>query len=359
MSFRQWTGAPSPAKKGATPLEETVMSKTTLFVGALALAAAAQPAGAASEFCSSTARLLYEACQDEAEVDAQVAKAVCINESNSRRRADCLDDAKQAKSEARAECREQRDARIDICDALGEERYDPSFDPDDFDRNFVHPAHPNPWFPLRVGNRWSYAGGGEKIEVEVLDETKEIEGVTCVVVRDRVEEDGDVIEDTDDWFGQRKNGTVDYCGEISQSFELFEGDDPEVPELVSLEGSWKTGVDGARNGTIFPAQPLVGAVYRQEFAPGTAEDVAEVLSTTYAFGRDARLDAHVPRALARLLCSAADCVVTAETNPFDPDVLERKYYARGIGLFLEVDVESGDTVRLVDCSFDARCDALR
>ena len=214
--------------------------------------------------------------------------------------------------------------------------------------DFANPTAPNSWFPLGIGNRWEYVGGDESIVVEVLDETKLIEGVTCIVVNDRVEQEGEVVEDTDDWFGQRKDGTVDYCGEISKNFELFPGDAPLLPELVDVDGSWKAGRDGALAGTLFPGTPTVGQVYRQEWAPGDAEDAARVLSTSYAFGADAGLDALVPQALAELLCAAGDCVVTAEFTPLEPDGLERKYYAAGIGLFLEVNPEDGDIVQLVD-----------
>ena len=255
-------------------------------------------------------------------------------------------------------CREQRDARQQLCQALGEERYDPDFEPEDFDDDFTNPTNPNPFFPLAIGNHWDYAGGDETVAVEVLAETKSIEGVTCIVVNDQVEQDGEVVEDTDDWFGQRKNGTVDYCGELSREFESFEGDDPETPELVSLEGSFKAGRDGAQPGTIFLGMPAVGRVYRQEWSPGNAEDAAKVLSTSYGFGNDPQLDAFVPQDLAELLCPADDCVVTGEFTPLSPGSFERKYYARGIGFFLEVHPGSGEILQLVDCNFDARCAVL-
>jgi hypothetical protein len=326
---------------------------------AVTSAFAALPAFAAGpNFCSATAAAELSACKHEAAADAANAKALCTNVADADDRDECNDDAKEDQKEALALCAEQRDARGDVCDALGEDRYDPDFDPRDFIDDFAHPRSPNPYFPLRIGNRWKYAGGDERTEVKVLDETKHIEGVTCVVVSDRVEADGDVVEDTDDWFALGEDSQVSYCGELSKSFELFEGDDPEEPELVDLEGSWKTGRDGAKPGTIFLAQPQPGAVYRQEFAPGIAEDVALVLSVNYAFGKDRKLDAHVPAALARLLCSAGDCVVTGEFNALEPDAFERKYYARGIGLFLEVDPKSGDVVRLVECNMDARCRRL-
>ena len=100
------------------------------------------------------------------------------------------------------------------------------------------------------------------------------------MVNDVVEEDDDAIEDTDDWYAQDMDGNVWYCGEIAKNFETFEGDDPEDPELVDIEGSWKAGRDYAKPGILMLAAPMVGDVYRQEVSWGDAEDVAEVISTT-------------------------------------------------------------------------------
>jgi hypothetical protein len=336
---------------------------TRLGVGAAALILAgtggpALAGAAGGKTCFAVAAAQLEACRSEVKADSAIARAVCLNEPDAAAREACFDAAKEERQDAGEECREQRSARRDLCEELGGGPYAPSFDPADFDDDFASPAHPNPWFPVRVGHTWTYAGGDETIEIEVLGETKQIEGVPCVVVRDRALVAGAVVEDTDDWFGLRLDGTVDYCGEISQTLELFPGDAPAEPELVTLEGSWKAGREGALPGTLFPGAPAVGQVYRQEFAPGVAEDAARVLSTTYAFGSDTELDQLVPEALAASLCAAADCVVTAEFTPIDPGGLERKYYAAGIGLFLEVDPEGGDVVQLVDCNVDPRCASL-
>jgi hypothetical protein len=325
---------------------------------AIASGLAAGPALAGSSHCTETASRQYEACRYEVKDDFATAFAICGNTSDKQERSDCYDEARTARGESNEECGEQREAREDLCDELGEDRYDPEFDPADFDTDFANLTHPNPWFPLGIGNRWRYAGGEETIEIEVLDETKRIEGVTCIVVRDVARENDTLVEDTEDWFGQRKNGSIDYCGEISRNFESFEGDDPAHPELVDVEGSWKAGRDGARSGTLFPGSPDAGQVYRQEWAPGSAEDAARVLSTRYGYGNDAELDAFVPAALAALLCDDEDCVVTAEFTPLDPDAFERKYYARGIGLFLEVAPESGEIVQLVECNVDPKCASL-
>ncbi len=56
----------------------------------------------------------------------------------------------------------------------------------------------NPFFPMIVGATFVF-DGAEHIEVEVLPDRKMILGVAVTVVRDRVYEDGELIEDTLDW----------------------------------------------------------------------------------------------------------------------------------------------------------------
>ena len=65
----------------------------------------------------------------------------------------------------------------------------------------------------------------------------------------------------------------------------------------------------------------------------------------------------VPRTLARLLC-ANNCAVTRNFSLLVPGNDERKYYAPGIGVFLEVTPDSGEVVQLVKCNVDPRCAAL-
>lgn len=304
------------------------------------------------------AAMQYAARRQEAGDDLFTANAICLNEAECADRVECFAEARADKGEADKLCGAQYKARREVCGLLGEERHDPEFEPEEFDEDFSALTNPNPYFPLAIGAHWTYEGEGETIEIEVLDKTKRIEGVACVVVRDRVEEDGVVVEDTDDWFGQRKDGGVDYCGEISLNYELFEGDDPEEPELTDVEGSWKHGRDGALAGTQFPAEPEAGETYRQEWAPGNAEDMATVLSTTYAYGADPELDEFVPQELAELLCSEEDRVVTKEFTPIAPGVFERKYYAPGIGFFLEVNPAAGEIAQLTECNADPKCAML-
>lgn len=307
-------------------------------------------------FCSKTAVVLFKACRSEIKNDYLVAKAKCINVSCKENRKACFAKARGSLKEAAVLCREQFFGRLGVCGVIGEDRYDASFDPKEFDdpRN---PTNPNPYFPLAVGNLWNYTEGDKSITVEVLDQTKFIEGVHCIVVRARDFEDGDLVEDTPDWYAQAKDGDVWYCGEEVKDYESFDGDDPRLPELVSTDGAFKVGRDGAKPGIQFRRFPIQGEIYRQEFSVANAEDVNEVLSTTYSFGNDSDLDRFVPPRLAQHFCSG-NCVVTSDFSALEPGVIARKYYAPNIGLFLEVKPNSGEIVPLTDCNFDPRCEDL-
>ena len=307
--------------------------------------------------CSKTSQLMRSACFAESRDDFLVLKARCYNESERGEKRECLEEAREEFSEVRGECYEQFDAREEVCDALGQAAYDPEFEPEDFETSLAALTTPNDYYPIGVGYVWTY-GGDEDIMVEVLNETKLIDDITCFVVRDVVSEDGLLVEDTDDWFAvKRDDGAVWYCGEEVKDFEYFEGDNPSLPELVSIDGSFKVERDGDRVGVAFPGYPAVGDIYRQEFSLGNAEDMAEVVSTTYGYGQDADLDELVPEALVDALCNN-NCIVVAEWTPIEPGVFERKYYAPGIGFFLATNPVDEEVVYLTGCSFNAACETL-
>jgi hypothetical protein len=275
-------------------------------------------------FCSNAGQAADRACGFAADEAYWLAIAACRNVPQPAKATACLHAAERERPEARALCREQAAARKEVCAALGESAYAPVINPGNFVRRIDHP-----YLPLRPGTTLLYRKRGkegvEQVKVTVTNETETILGVPCTVVRDTVTLDGELVEDTIDWFAQDRQGNVWYFGEIARNFE--DG------RLADLGGSWRAGVDGAQPGIIMKAQPKVGDVYRQEFALGTAEDLARVLSLG---GR-----AQVPAA------ACEDCVVTGEFTPLEPDFAERKFYARGIGLILEVDSETGERIELV------------
>lgn len=282
-------------------------------------------------FCSKTAKAALKSCNNGVRDDYWLNVGKCLNESDADDRAECFVETREQRKEDRELCGDQFDARKDICDMIGEAAYDPEIDPVNFVDVAGMTATPNPYFPLTPGLTKVYQAGEETVTVMVTDQTKEILGVTCIVVRDTVEIDGELIEDTDDWLAQDIHGNVWYFGEISRNYE--DG------ELSDLEGSWKAGEDGAKAGILMYAAPLVGQVYRQEFLLGEAEDMGEVISVS-------ETAASVPAAD----CSAG-CVVTRDFLPLEPDVNEHKYFAPGIGHILSIDLESGDTEELIEITY--------
>jgi hypothetical protein len=320
-------------------------------------------AAAAGKYCSDTADALHRACGYDLRDNYWVEVAICTNETDSADRKACLADAESARSEANDLCDEQLQGRLGACAELGEGRYDPPFEPRFFDKNFARLTRPNRYYPLGIGNRWQYWTGTRSVQsetdvVEISSNTKLIDEVTCIVARDLVyEADGTLKEATDDWYAQAKSGDVWYCGEEVKDYEVFEGDQPQKPELVSIDGRFKAGVEGAKPGIIFKANPVVGQTYLEEFSLANAEDTAQVFSRTYHYGEDAELDRFVPRKLAELLCHH-DCVVTENVSLLEPGIVERKYYAPGIGTFLETNPDTGEITRLVKCNFHKLCASL-
>jgi hypothetical protein len=147
-----------------------------------------------------------------------------------------------------------------------------------------------------------------------------VNGVTARAVRDTVREDGALVEDTVDYYAQDRKGTVWYLGEDTKEYE--DG------EVVSTEGSFEAGRDGARAGVIMPAHPRAGRAYVQESYPGHAEDRASNVSR--------KEQAQVPAG------HFSHVLMTRETSPLEPKALEFKFYARGVGPVLEVEVSGGD-----------------
>src|SRR4030095_17251464 len=266
----------------------------------------------------------------------------------------CFADLNDSRDEANDECAAQRKARVDLCKTLGEGRYDPEFEARDFDQDFRNLTNPNPYFPLGIGSRWEFRSATEKDVVLVTSATKLIDDVRCIVVRDEVSVDGVVTEATNDWFARAKDGTVWYCGEETAEFETFEGDRPMKPELVDIDGSFKAGRDGDKPGIIFLANPMPGQVYIEESSLGNAEDATSVIVVDYSYGKYPNLDLLVPPRLPRPL-GAPNCIVTRTFSQLEPGQFERKYYAPGIGVFLETAPQTGEVDRLVKCNMDPRC----
>jgi hypothetical protein len=186
----------------------------------------------------------------------------------------------------------------------------------------------NPWWPMAVGSRWVYRetdsdGAEQRVVVTVTPRTKLVaNGVEAAVVRDVVTEGGVPVEVTDDWYAQDSAGAIWYLGERTTEYENG--------RRASTAGSFEAGVDGAQPGVIMPAEPVAGQAYRQEYYAGEAEDTGEIVSTD--------VQAEVP------FGHFEPALMTKDLNPLEPKVLEFKFYARGVGPVLAIDV-SGSSGR--------------
>jgi hypothetical protein len=178
---------------------------------------------------------------------------------------------------------------------------------------------------MAPGTRWTYLeideeGDEVRVVVTVSSETKKIaNGVTARVVRDTVTREGVLVEDTFDWYAQDADGNVWYLGEATAEFE--DG------RLTTRAGSFEAGVDGALPGILMPAEPVDGMRYRQEYYKGEAEDNGEILGTNE--------QAEVPAGHYRA------AVLTKDTITIEPDVVEYKLYAPGVGPVLVLGVSGG------------------
>lgn len=198
----------------------------------------------------------------------------------------------------------------------------PVFDPN----NFTNSTQiDNPYFPLIPGQTYVYESeDGSKVGYfAVTHETKEIEGVTCVVVEHTEYEDGELHEITKDYHAQDDSGNVWYLGEDVKVFE--DG------KVVANTGTWRAGVDGAEPGFFVLAPPnAVGNMYFQEMADN-AQDFVEVVDLTAD-----------PEAVATANGAAIPYGVFnsawehKETTPLEPDALASKYYVSGVGQVLDI-----------------------
>jgi hypothetical protein len=196
----------------------------------------------------------------------------------------------------------------------------------------LNPAHfttkiDNPYWPMRPGSRWVYRetdpeGTNQRVVITVTRKTKKIaNGITARVVHDVVTENGAPVEVTNDWYAQDKAGNVWYLGE--HTTEYAKG------KPTTTAGSFEAGVDGAQPGIIMPAKPRAGLSYRQEYYKGHAEDKAQVLSL--------KEQVEVPFGHFR----PGQVLMTRDLNPLKPNILEYKFYARGVGPVLAVGVSGG------------------
>ncbi len=296
--------------------------KCALF--AIVLSFTVTTAAEAANVCQITSQDGLNSCKKGAQGDYWNAVGMCANIAEPQSQQACLQKAKLDSQDAVRSCEDQFTARNQICRKVGGGPYNPVIDPANFTTNID-----NLYFPLKPGTTYIYEGptsqGFIRTEFAVTTNTKLIDGVTTVEVHDQVFTDSVLTEDTLDWFAQDKDGNVWYFGEDSD--ELVNG------RVSDLGGSWQAGVNGASPGIVMEAHPKVGDFYRQEFLLNTAEDSAGVLDLNQTVTVPAGTFHH--------------CLETKEVTGLEPGALEHKFYARGVGNVLTIDLVTGDIFPLV------------
>ena len=307
--------------KWTRSLTAAAFAIAALFAGNLP----AQDRNSATEstnVCLQTARDALAGCNSAAQSDNQIALGKCINITDPAARRSCERQAAADLADALDTCRGGFEVRQASCQKLGPGPYDPVIDPTNFTTTID-----NPYFPLVPGTTFVYLTPNEAIRdvFAVTHDTRVINGVTCVQVHDSVYTNGVLTEDTRDFFAQDLEGNVWYFGENTAEFEngLF----------ATIAGSFLSGVNNDKPGIIMKAHPAPGDFYRQEFSLANAEDYAETLNLTsrvvVPYGR------------------FNNCLKSEETTPLEPDALEDKYYASGVGNVLTVDLVSGERDELI------------
>src|SRR5215475_13031190 len=274
--------------------------------------------------CAQTSEQTRRSCLEAAQSNYVNTLGKCTNLSDPSARQACQDQAQADLNDAQQTCQAGFVVRQTACESFGPAPYDPLIDP----ANFVATID-NPYFPLQPGTTFIYEGqmpdAFERDEFAVTHNTRVILGVTCVEVHDSVFTDGELTEDTLDWFAQDRDGNVWYFGENTQ--ELEDG------LITTISGTFMGGVNGDKPGIVMKAHPAVGDFYRQEFSVDNAEDFAETLSLTETVT--------VPAG------TFHNCLKSQETTPLETDLLEKKFYAPGVGNVLTVDATTGDREELV------------
>jgi hypothetical protein len=175
--------------------------------------------------------------------------------------------------------------------------------------------------PLTPGTTLVYTGTkdgeGALNMVITTSRTVVVDGVRTRVVEDRLYLNNVLHERTSDYFAQDKCGNVWYFGEDTAELD-------GMGRVISTEGTFHAGVDGAQPGVFMQAVPEVGRNFRQEWYAGHAEDQFRVV----------KLAAHVNVPFGKF----ADALRAREITALEPGVVDNKYFVRGVGEVKELSV---------------------
>ena len=177
----------------------------------------------------------------------------------------------------------------------------------------------NPLLPMKPGMRYIYEGTTSKddgklvphrIEINITDLTKVVEGVRVLVSYDLDFSGGKLEEAELAFFAQDKAGNVWHFGQYPEEYQ--NGKMTKAP-------AWIPPFEGAHPGIMMKAEPKLGAPsYSQGYGPAVNwTDRGQ----THQVGQRTKTRAG----------SYEDVVVIRETAAGEGDAFQLKYYARGVG----------------------------
>jgi hypothetical protein len=161
------------------------------------------------------------------------------------------------------------------------------------------------------GSQSVLASGESKLTITVLNQTKDIGGVTTRVVEEREENHGLLAEVSRNFYAiDNSTGDVFYFGE---EVDLYSNG-----QLTAHRGAWLADENGSRAGLTMPGTPSAGMKYYQELAPGVAMDRARVVSLSESISTKAG--------------DFEGCLLTQESSQIEAGAIEYKTYCPGVGL---------------------------
>ncbi|MFA5779450.1 MAG: hypothetical protein WC947_04885 [Elusimicrobiota bacterium] len=180
----------------------------------------------------------------------------------------------------------------------------------------------NTFFILEPGFQSVLEGKEEgkdvKLIITVLDETKKIGDIETRVVEEKESKNGELVEVSRNFFAiSKKTNNVYYFGEDVDIYSKG--------KIVSHDGAWLSGTNGAKFGLIMPGSILLGARYYQEVAPAVAMDRAEIISMTETMETPAGV--------------FKNCLKTEEGSALNEREIAYKFYTPGIGLIKDGSVK--------------------
>lgn len=197
---------------------------------------------------------------------------------------------------------------------------DPEFALPDFEAaKFSNPTDiDNEYFPMTPGTQSVFEGiteeGGRQVPHSIIftvtDLTKEIMGVNSVMAYIVDYSDGELVEAEIAFYAQADDGTVWFMGEHPEVYE--DGIMVEAP-------TWIPGFKGAQAGIVMKAKPELDLPsYGQGWGPAVNwTDRGRVVG------------------LGEQTCVPVDCyedvLIIEEFNQSEPDAIQVKYYAPGVG----------------------------